>query len=133
MNVLLDSDILFSLYNPLDINHIKAGKVFKKLLSEQATFWTANLVLQETVTVISNRLNQKDAVNFLKRFWQINIKVFFINEKLTEKAWGLFKKQLKNKTSFVDCANVVVYKELSLDTLFSFDKFYQKLGLTIQK
>lgn len=133
MNALLDSDILFSLYNSLDINHLKARKIFKKILREQTIFWTTNLVLQETVTVISNRLSQKDAVNFLERFWQINIKVFFINEKLTEKAWELFKKQLKNKTSFVDCANVIVYKELALDTLFSFDKFYQKPGLTIQK
>lgn len=132
MKVLIDSDILFSLFNPLDVNHTKASKIFQKLLVNKREFWVTNLVLQESATLVSNKLSHKDALTFLERFWQINIKVLFVSEKLTGKSWEVFKQQPKNKISFIDCANVVIFKELTFNKLFSFDKFYQKFGLSIQ-
>lgn len=129
MEVLIDSDALFALYVASDIHYQAAREILKGLLKEKAELFVTNLVLQETATVISYRLGQEGARDFLARFNQVNFKQFFINKNLTAKSWQVFKNQTKKGTSFIDCANIAVFKNFKMDEIFSFDKFYQRIGL----
>lgn len=95
MKILLDSDGLFALYVASDVHHLRAKRIFGKLLAEEKEFWLTNLVLQETATVMSYRFGQSQAKDFLKSFSQTGIKQLFVNEKLTMKTWEVFKKQKK--------------------------------------
>lgn len=129
MKVLIDSDALFALYVANDLHHQIAKEILKSFLKEKAELFVTNLVLQETATVVSYRLDQKQALDLLKRFNQVDFKQVFVNKNLTAKSWMIFKKQTKKGASFVDCANTVVFKDLKMDKIFSFDKFYQRIGL----
>lgn len=131
MKVLLDSDALFALYSASDALHLKAREIFKTFLEKEEKLLVTNLVLQETATVISYRFGQNQAIEFLNSFERSGIEQIFVGEKITLKTWKIFKEQLKKGTSFVDCANVAVYKEGAADRIMSFDKFYQKKGLKI--
>lgn len=131
MKVLIDSDALFALYVANDLHHQTAKEILHRFLKEKAELFVTNLVLQETATVISYRLGQKQALDFLKRFSQVNIKQVFVNKNLIAKSWLVFKKQTKKGTSFIDCANIVVTRELKVDKIFSFDRFYQQTGAKI--
>lgn len=126
MKILVDSDALFALYFVDDASHLKAKRILETF-SRDDDFFATNLVLQESVTVISRKLGQKQALDFLEKFKKTNVREIFTNQKLTAKAWPIFRKQTKKGTSFVDCANVVAFKELKMDKIFSFDKFYASL------
>lgn len=128
MKVFFDSDALFALYVASDVHHNKAKQIFKKLLEAKTELLTTNLVIQETATVISYRFGQKQANDFLTRFAKIDIKQIFVGEKPTAKAWRIFKKQRKKGTSFIDCANIAICKEMKIGMIFSFDKIYKSLG-----
>ena len=129
MGVLFDSDALFALYVATDVHHQKAKKIFQDLLDKKIELWATNLVIQEVTTVVSYRLGQKQAKDFLNRFNKIGVKQIFVGQKLTTNAWEIFRRQKKRGTSFVDCANVAVCKEMGINKIFSFDQIYNKLGL----
>ena len=129
MRVLLDSDALLALYVADDLHNQRAKKTLQNLLRKKGELFVTNLVLQQTVTVISYRLGQKQALDFLKRFNQVDFQQVFVNKNLTAKSWQVFSKQTKKGTSFIDCTNMVVFKELNMDKIFSFDRFYSRIGL----
>ncbi|MBL7159521.1 PIN domain-containing protein [Candidatus Microgenomates bacterium] len=133
MRILLDSDTLFALYVASDIHHHKARQIFQELLNKEKELLVTNLVVQETATVISYRFGQKQAIDFINRFNKIDIEQVFVDRKLTIKAWEIFLKQKKKGTSYIDCANIVVYKELKILSIFSFDQVYKRMGLKVIK
>ena len=124
MKILVDSDFLVALYKKDDANHKKAIENFKEI--EKDVLVATNLVFQESVTVISHRMGMNDARAFHSSIRKLLAQEVRINEDVERKSWNLFLKQAKKGTSFVDCANVVVYKEYKLDKMAAFDGFYKK-------
>lgn len=131
VKVLLDSDALIALHSVSDAHHLKAKKIFKKYLEMETELLVTSLVLQESATVVSYKFGQKQAVDFLESFSKAGIRQIFVGEKMTAKAWDIFKRQEKKGTSFIDCANVAIYQETGAEEIMSFDKFYQRKGLKI--
>ena len=131
MKIIIDSDFLFALYLALDPHHSESELLLKKFYLKENEIIASNLVLQETATIISYRIGQKQAIDFLRDFERSGFKQLFVGEKLTVKSWEIFREQAKKGTSFIDCANVVIYRELGAEMIMSFDKFYQRKGLKI--
>lgn len=131
MKILIDSDALFALYFIDDTNHLKAKKILGTFSKKDELFVT-NLVLQESVTVISRKIGQKQALDFLKKFEKTNTREIFVDRTFTAKVWRIFKKQTKKATSFIDCANLAIAQELKIDKIFSFDKFYSSREICLQ-
>ena len=128
MRVLVDSDALFAAFSALDPNYERAVSTFRLLRLEGVKFLVLKLVLFEVVTVISHRLGQQKAVEFVDKMGSINLEQIDFESKLEKLSWILFCRQTKKGTSFIDCANVVAVKELKLDGILSFDKFYRQAG-----
>lgn len=125
MKYLVDSDFLISFSSSSDSNHSKALKIYKNK-QNGAELIALNLVFQESTTVVSKKFGMQKAKVFyemVNKFINTQIK---IDDNLETKAWELFLKQTKNGTSFIDCANVAVFKRLNLDRIWSFDEFYKK-------
>lgn len=133
MKILLDSDALFALYVAKDTHHQNAKRIFQRLLTAHTELWTTNLVVQETATVISFRLGQREAKKFITRLKKIDIRQASVNQKLTARSWEIFRKQKKKGTSFVDSANVAMAKEMGIKNIFSFDKIYNRMGMNLLK
>lgn len=129
--ILVDSDAFVALAKEDDTNHLKAVKQLENLIDKQANFITSNYVFLETVTVISIRISHTSAIDFIKRIksTQNPFSIKRIDEELEEKAIEIFKSQTSKNTSFVDCTNIALCRELKMDAIFSFDKVYGKNGL----
>ena len=126
MKAIIDSDALFAVYNSQDSLHAKAKRILKQLKDGEAVLLATNLVFQESATLVSYRLGQAKARDFVGRLRKSDLKEVFVTPQLTHKTWQIFEKQIKKGTSFVDCANIIALKEFKADFIFSFDKFYSK-------
>ena len=124
MKYLLDSDFLFGLFVLKDPHHEKTKRVFKEIVESKESIFVLNLVIQETSTVLSRKINQKTALLFLERLSLLPIKIIRVDEELEAKAWNLFRGQTKKRISFIDCANLVSYESYKLDGILSFGDFY---------
>ncbi len=132
--ILLDSDSFVAITKTADSNHQRAKKIHQQLLKQSAKYFVSNLVFSETVTVISQRLGSTFAKqfisNFQKKLVSKEFNYIYINQKLEDLAVKIFKKQTSKNISFVDCTNIAIYQKYKLDAIFSFDKHYQKNGVT---
>lgn len=122
--ILIDSDALFGIYKIKDPHHISSIKTYQRLRQSATPLYITNLVIYETATLLSYRISQPQAVQFLADIFKTDFHHIFITEQLAEKTLSLFLVQTKKRTSFVDCANAVVMKEFKIDKIFSFDEFY---------
>lgn len=130
--ILVDSDAFIALAKEDDTNHQKAIKLLGELNNDEVNFITSNYVFSETVTVLSIRISHKAALDFIARIKspQNPFSIKRVNEELEEKAIEIFKSQASKNTSFVDCTNIALCKEMKVDAIFSFDEVYRKNGLT---
>lgn len=127
--LLVDSDIFYSLIDNKDANHIQAVSLNKKLISQGFNFITINLVIYETATVLSHKINHQVARDFLENILSGKMEIVRLDEEIEKDAFEIFRKQQRKNTSFVDCANIAVCKKMGFNVIFSFDKIYKINGM----
>lgn len=123
MKYFVDSDFLISLYDGDDFNHSKADDIFRSIKGE---IIVSNLVLFESVTVISKKFGMRYARDMYKMVSSIVDEVLFVGEGLFQIIWDIFLNKDKKGTSFIDCSNLVLVQEKDDSKILSFDKFYPK-------
>lgn len=126
MKILFDSDFIFGLLVTHDPHHEETKEIIEKLDKSETQFFVSNVVIQEAATVLSNKVSQQQAIEFYKHVDSIADTFVMLGPEVEKKAWRIFLKQAKKRTSFVDCANLAILKEYNLDKIASFDGFYPK-------
>jgi len=126
VKLLADSDFWYGLVVAGDGHHAESKKLLKKVLSKDDSLYCLRLVVYETATVLSRRIDQRRAIEFLERFRKLPVTLIDIDIILEDSAWEIFLKQTKKGTSFIDCANLATLEKYKLDGILSFDEFYPK-------
>jgi len=121
--ILLDSDFLIALYKPTDSSHQKAKSLASKYFKTHE-FLVLNLVIFESVTVLSYQIGMSEAKKFYLNLQDFIHAVINFDDNLEKKTWGIFLKQEKKGASFIDCANLTLLMEYNLSGILSFDRFY---------
>ena len=129
-NVLVDSDFWLGLYLPEDTNAQKARELYPILKSNRVILTVSNLIVGEVATIISHRIGQNAAIEYLSTIHSGSLDLVHISEEMDKEAIKQFKTQKKKGTSYVDCTNVAVVKAYKFNYICAFDKVYhQKFGI----
>jgi predicted nucleic acid-binding protein len=129
VQILIDSDAFVSWFIEADYFHTQASRIFENIMQTQTTLAATNWVIAETATVLSYRVGQAQALKFLRHIEDSKLPLVHISEELEQHTRELFQKQTGRGISMVDCSNVAVMQHLGIQEIFSFDKFYKRLGL----
>lgn len=129
MKLLLDSDILVALAKKDDSNHQKAIGIFRK--NSKATLFISQFCIPEVATVLSYRLSQQAATEFLKSVRKRELNEIQIDKEIRNLTDSIFTSQKSNGISWIDCCNVALMRSISFDALVSFDKFYFKQNIRV--
>ena len=122
--VLLDSDAFVGWLTVHDTHHERMVRLFETIKTRRVQLLTTNLVVSETATMLSYRQGQTQALQFISL--AVSVQTVMINDQLYQHTLDLFAKQERNKTSFVDMANVVTVRELDISWILSFDETYPR-------
>jgi len=125
MKYLVDSDFLISFSSDEDSTHSKSIEIYKNL-KKNSELLALNLVFQESTTVVSKKFGMQKAKIFYEMINKFVNTRILLDENTEKEAWKIFLKQNKKGTSFIDCANLVVYQKYKLDSILSFDEYYPK-------
>lgn len=126
MKILVDSDCLVGAFKEGDPHQKTSIKFLYHHTKEGDSLYVLNIVLQETVTVLSHRTGMDAVRLFHKSLPSLNLVIINLNESLENNSWTIFLSQTKKGTSFVDCANLAVVEYYKLDGILSFDEFYKE-------
>lgn len=124
MKKLIDSDFLVGLFRDDDVHHEKTLVALEREIENKSGLYVVNLVLFETATVLAHRVDMDAVRLFYEKLPKLNLKTISFDEGSENMSWEIFLKQTKKGCSFVDCANLAVFKIYNLDGILSFDKFY---------
>ncbi|MBM3283609.1 type II toxin-antitoxin system VapC family toxin [Candidatus Gottesmanbacteria bacterium] len=127
MKILVDADVLVALAKEDDNNHPKAVKIAKSL--EKETLFITPLAIPEAATVLSYRISQKIAGQFLNEARQRKLVELSLTPQTCLLTDEIFLKQKQRGISWIDCLNIAMVQVYHLDGIFSFDKFYSKFSL----
>lgn len=128
--IFVDSDVFVSVLRKDDSNHQKAKRLYLQLEKLNVSFATSNYVFAEVITVISQKIGHKIALEFISNMRSLDSIYNFIRvtPEIEEMAIEIFKKQTSKNVSFVDCTNMALIKHDNLTAIFSFDEIYKKNG-----
>lgn len=130
-DVLIDSDAFVAGILPKDSLHDPATSLWEKIKQAGKQVVATSWVILETATVLSYRDGQALARQFLEQTEQSGLPIIHMTEALQQEATHLFVSQHQRSTSMIDCGNVIVMRRLQIPEIFSFDKFYKRLDLTL--
>ena len=128
MRLLVDADFLIALAKKDDANHRVALTEADEL--RDAVLFITSFTIPEAATVLSYKVSQSAARNFLKAVREKNFFELPLERRIIAEADSIFLSQNKKGVSWIDCYNVAVARIHALDAILSFDKFYRKFGLS---
>ena len=127
--LLIDADAFVALNDKGDSNYQKVIKISEFITISKTTLFTSDPAFGEAITVISENVGLKKAVEFAEEVLRSNIEIIEVDPKLRRDALEIFKKQRSKNTRFTDCVNIAILNDKGLKEIFSFDSDYKKSGI----
>lgn len=132
--VVVDADALIALILEKDPHHQKALEINKRLISEGIEVFFPMTVFPEAITTLRRVFSQDEKANLLvKQLQQGNFPIIWINDGIFQNACQKFNNTKSKQNTFFDCLVVACAEEVGAEEIFSFDKWYQKLGFKLAK
>ena len=131
-DLVVDTAAVVALYWPQDRNHPAAVR-FLLELAPGRRFHLSNYILDEVMTRLRARAGHSAAVrvaNVLREdpFHTIHQ----ITEDLQEEAFDIFQRYSEVRLSFTDCTTVALMRRLEITDIFTFDRDFATLDLTVR-
>lgn len=132
--VVADADALIALSLEKDPHHKKAVKINEHLFHKGIEVLFPLTVFPEAITTLRRVFNQDEKTNLLvKQLQQGNFPIIWINDGIFQNACQKFNSTKSKQNTFFDCLVVACAEEVGADEIFSFDKWYPKLGFKLAK
>ena len=126
--IFVDADAFVALLDKKDPSHRPAKKLNNQIEKANYTAFTSNFAIGEAITVISQNASHKLAIAFGEKVFANEIFIIDVNRRHQIAALKKFSTQKSKNARFTDFVNMVLMDELGIETIFSFDKHYQKGG-----
>lgn len=127
--ILADADAIVALIKRDDANHEQATNLAKQAHENGFEFFISQYTVAEVCTVLSNKVSQQVAVEFLASLYEKSITIIGATEVVFLEAEKVFTEQKKKGTSYFDCLNIALVGQGRYDAIFSFDKIYARNGI----
>lgn len=122
----VDTNYLCAFYNKSDSLHQKVKKAFPSLKEFQVVI--SNFILLECYTIISQRVSKHQALIFKEDMYlEKYYRIFWIDRRLEENVWTIFKSINDKNFSYVDASILAVMKKEKIGHLLSFDTGFSNL------
>lgn len=131
--VIVDADAIIAQTVLSDSNHEKAVIISQKLAHEGVTVIYPVTAVAEAVTVLQRVFSSgSSAYTTATIFVESKTPVLEIGTRIYSLAVNeYFSSRASKKNTLFDCIIAAVAKEHRADAIFSFDKFYKKLGFKL--
>ncbi|OGG19822.1 hypothetical protein A3D03_01005 [Candidatus Gottesmanbacteria bacterium RIFCSPHIGHO2_02_FULL_40_13] len=129
--IFVDTSAWFAIYNPSDSHHQQSLKIAKSLQDQNIARVTSNIIITETLTLISMRVGKKEALTLGNMYTASNLQVVFTDQELHQKAWEIFQSIKDKDVSFADCSSFAVMEALGIKKAFSFDEDFKRYGFKL--
>ncbi len=132
MKIFLDTSALVAYYNINDKYHVEASEVMESIKRSEiplTRFYVTDYIFDETVTFIECVLGNHEFAVKIGEALQTSplTTIIQVDEDLFTESWGFFRQN--EGYSFTDCTSFQVIKRHGIDSAFTFDEHFKKIGI----
>ena len=131
MKIFIDTSFLVALNNTKDPLFEKAKSLAKLYYTSKHDFYTSNLILFETATILSMRVNRQVAISAINTINNSDWTFLKLNEDIEQGGWSIFRKTSWKDVGFVDCTSFYIIDKYKIDKAFTFDNDFRKYKIEI--
>lgn len=133
MKVFVDTGAFIALFVSSERFHSKVSKKYKEYRKQRAQLFTSYYILDELYTRLIYDFGKnaaQKAIDLLnKSIEKEEISVLDIDETIFKKAQDILIKFSEHKLSLTDAATFCLYKDFSLDEIFTLDDDFKRIRL----
>ena len=125
--IFIDTGIFVAARNIRDINHERAKYLLEKgVEGAWGDLYTSTFIVDEAVTLALVRTKSPEVAIDIGSFILESgaFVVLYINERILEHAWELFKTYSRRRMSFTDATTIALMREYGIEHVMSFDKHF---------
>lgn len=130
--VVVDTDALIALISKDDALAAKAIETLESLYKREVKLLYPSTTIVETITTLQRKLSKPSLaheINQMIRSGQFNI--ISVDQTTLELAETLFKPSGSKQNTMFDATVAAIAMAIEADAIFSFDKWYEKIGLRL--
>lgn len=130
--VIGDSDGLIAVLHEEDKNHTRAKQSVAKLLGNDAQTIFPLTTIVETITTLKRKLNKPNlAAKVVGQITSGKLAIENVDTHMLSDALKVFDPKKSKQNTLFDAIVVATAKKLNTNIIFSFDDWYEKLGLKL--
>ena len=130
--VVVDADAFIALINKDDVLAAEAIKIFENLYASEVKLVYPSTNIVEAITTFQRKLNAPAlASDMAQMLSNSQFNIISVDQNTFEIAETLFKPDGSKRNTMFDAVVAAVAKITRADAVFSFDKWYEKIGLKL--
>jgi predicted nucleic acid-binding protein len=130
--IVVDTDAMIALFSPTDALAPDASSLLNRIVAAQASLVYPSSTIAETVTTFQRKLNDKAAAaQIVQGIRAKDFIIEMIDQSVIDAASALFDPQGSKQNTFFDAIVAAVAQNLNATAVFSFDGWYEKVGLRL--
>ena len=129
-SVLVDTSALFAIINSNDKYHEVAKAAHLELVTSDSLFWATSYTLVESIALLNRRLGFSAVLAFEDWRKDIDLQIFWVDERLHDAAWVRFTETQGRGLSLVDWTITIASRELGAQ-VFTFDEDFIQQGVAV--
>ncbi len=130
--IFVDTSAWVALYIPKDAHHGEATAVLEDLQRQSAQFVISNYVIAEAITAVRRLASHARATALGEALLGSRVlRRVYLDERLEQAAWALFKKYNDRAFSFTDCTSFALMEAEGLKRVFAFDRDFRVAGFQV--
>jgi predicted nucleic acid-binding protein len=125
-SILVDTSAYYALKDKDDVFHSRALLFIQ---TNEFPVVTTNLVIIETLNLVSQRLGHRHSVELGKKLFDPEASdVINVSDEDVARAWRIFQQYKDKGFSFTDCTSFAVMERLKIRAALAFDEHFRQYG-----
>lgn len=133
MKVFIDTSAFIAYFIKQEIHNKEVTRKYEVYRRQKATFLTSNYIICELLTWFNAKYHKSVLEKVISTLGRLEnekeISVLYIDRVITKKSMEILTKFSDHKISFTDATSYVLYKDFSLDEIFTLDDDFKKMRL----
>lgn len=130
--IVVDADALIAVFDPADAHFQTALSILHQIDIVGATLLYPSTAIAEAVTTFQRKLHNQQAVtHIIQRIKQKEFQVEAVDQVILDEAALIFDPNGSKKNTLFDAIVATIAKRHHATTIFSFDRWYKNIGLTL--
>lgn len=132
MTIIIDSDGLIGVINKDDAHHARSLILLEELIRQEAKLIYPVTVITEATAILQIRLSKQSLSHkIIELLTEEKLIIEAVDELILKEAATLLRPAVSKHNTLFDAVVATVAKKYTADAIFSFDKWYKKLGFKL--